>query len=146
MIVLDAHAALAFLKREPAADEVEDLLIRDGGGQLTAAGLTEVVDHLVRVVGADPDDAVLDVTQLRLDHAIPIDAELGRRAGLLRGEHYHRRTRAVSLADCLVAAAALTLDRPVATADPHLLDLCHDEGIATHPLAASDGSRWAPGS
>jgi predicted nucleic acid-binding protein len=50
----------------------------------------------------------------------------------------------VSLADCVAAAAALERHDAVATCDPHLLDLCHAEGIATVVLAASDGSRWAP--
>lgn len=145
MTVLDAHAALAFLKQEAAAEEVEGLLSTDEGTQLTAAGLAEVVDHLVRVVGAHPEEAVLDVAQLGLFDPVPVGGALGQRAGRLRAERYHRRTCAVSLADCLAAAAAEHLGRPLATADPHLLDLCHAEGIATQALLSSDGSRWTPG-
>jgi len=47
----------------------------------------------------------------------------------MRGEH----------ADCIAAQTARSKAEPLATSDPHLLDLCHAEGIATVVLPGSDG-------
>lgn len=144
MIVLDSYAVLALLKGETAAAQVQRILEGDETVSLTVVGVAEVVDHLVRFAGATEEDAALDVAQLGLADPRPIDAGLGLRAGLLRARHYHRRERAVSLADCVVAETARSLDSPVASSDPHLLDLCHDEGIALLVLPDSKGSTWSP--
>ena len=144
MIVLDAYAVLALLKGEAAAPMVRDLLHDDPDAQLTAIGVAEVVDHLVRLVGAAEDDAALDLAQLGLSRPDPIDPDVALRAGLLRARHYHRRDRAVSLADCIVAETAKTVSAPVASADPHLLDMCVEEGIEVIPLPDTTGKTWAP--
>lgn len=143
MTVLDAFAVIALLRGEPAAPEVRALLA-GGGTRLTAVGLGEVIDHLVRVVGVDEEEAALDLAQLGLDDAIPVGADLGRDAGMLRARRYHRTVCAVSLADCIAAEAARVLGRGLATADPHLLALCRDDGIAVVPLPDSRGMRWSP--
>lgn len=142
MIVLDAYAVLALLKGELSADEVAQLLARDEQAVLTVLGVAEVVDHLVRLVGAHEDDAVLDVAQLGLDTPQPLDAGLALRAGLLRAGHYHRKNRAVSLADCVAAETARPAGSLLATADPHLLDMCRAEGIAVIPLRDTSGQVW----
>ncbi len=144
MTVLDAFAVLAFLKGEPAAPEVRELLVSDEGALLTAVGVAEVLDHLVRLAGADEDEAVLDVAELGLGSPPPLDGDLAVRAGLLRARHYHRTSRPVSLADCVAAATARQVGRPLATADPHLLDMCGDEGIAVIALPDSRGRVWSP--
>jgi predicted nucleic acid-binding protein len=141
--VLDAFAVLALLRGEPAAEAVSTL-IETGEGILTPLGVAEVVDHLVRIVGVAEDDAVLDVAQLGLADPQPLTAAVSLRAGLLRARHYHRTARAVSLADCVAAETARTLDASVATSDPHLLDLCRDEGIDLIALPDSRGSTWSP--
>jgi predicted nucleic acid-binding protein len=69
---------------------------------------------------------------------------VARQAGLLRARHYHRKNRAVSLADCIAAETARSTDALLASADPHLLDLCRDEGIAVIPLPDSAGQIWSP--
>ena len=51
MIILDAYAVLALLKGEPAAELVAELLDGDDEARLTAVGVAEVIDHLVRLVG-----------------------------------------------------------------------------------------------
>jgi len=144
VIILDAYAVLALLKGEAAAPQVRDLLRTDAPPRLTALGIAEVIDHLVRVCRADEDDAALDLAQLGLSDALPVDAATALQAGLIRARHYHRRDRAVSLADCVVAAIARAHDTAVASADPHLLDLCHDEGIHVVPLPGSTNQIWAP--
>jgi hypothetical protein len=74
----------------------------------------------------------------------PVDEALGMRAGVLRARHYNRRTCAVSLADCVAAEAARASRSPLVSADPHLLDLCFREGIATFLLPDSSGRTWSP--
>ncbi|MGH9244487.1 MAG: PIN domain-containing protein [Acidimicrobiales bacterium] len=143
MTVLDAYAVLALLKGEPAAWHVPQLLDAADCG-LTALGVAEVVDHLVRIAGATDEDAALDLAQLGLAAPDPVDAELALQAGLLRARHYDRQSRAVSLADCVAAEIARSLNSAVATSGPHLLDLCRDEGIGVAPLPDSHGVIWSP--
>ena len=69
--VLDAYAVIAFLRAEPAAGEVRPLL-DNGDATLTAVGVAEVLDHLVRLAGADEEDAVLDLAQLGLLEGIAV--------------------------------------------------------------------------
>jgi PIN domain nuclease of toxin-antitoxin system len=143
LTVLDAYAVLAYLKGERAATEVRPLLgLPDSS--LTALGVAEVLDHLVRLSGADEEDAALDLAQLGLMDGVSVDATIGAAAGRLRARHYHRTRCQVSLADCVAAEVARSLSQPIATADPHLLDVCHTEGIALTVLTAANGSRWTP--
>lgn len=143
MIVLDSFAVLALLKGEPAAADVRRLLDANLA-TMTPLGVAEIVDHLVRIVGVTEEEAVLDLAQLDLADVAPLDSGLALRAGLLRARHYHRRERAVSLADCVAAETARALDDAVATSDPHLLDTCRDEGIGVVALPDSGGNTWSP--
>lgn len=143
MTILDAYAVLAYLKGEPAAREVSRL-IDDPDASLTALGVAEVLDHLVRIVGVDEENAALDVAQLGLIDGIAVDSTTGAAAGRLRARHYHRKRCAVSLADCVAAEVARLHERPLVTSDPHLLDVCNAEGIATEVLPDSGGGRWQP--
>jgi PIN domain nuclease of toxin-antitoxin system len=142
LTILDAYAVLAFLKGEAAANEVEQLIT--AGGALTAVGVAEVIDHLVRLGGADEEEASLDLAQLGLDDAVAIDGELAGAAGRFRARRYHRTRCPVSLADCVAAEVARSTGRPLATSDPALLDACHHEEIAVSVLPGTDGSRWSP--
>jgi PIN domain nuclease of toxin-antitoxin system len=76
LTVLDAYAVLAFLRDEPAAAEVRPLL-EAGDALLTAVGLGEVLDHLVRLTGVDEEVAVLDLAELGLIDAVAVDAWTG---------------------------------------------------------------------
>jgi predicted nucleic acid-binding protein len=75
---------------------------------------------------------------------IRVDGAVGAAAGRLRARRYHRIRCVVSMADCIAAETARATAQALVTSDPHLLELCHAEGIATLPLPASDGSRWTP--
>ncbi len=141
MTVLDAYAVLAYLKDEPSADEVRPLLGADDTS-LTAVGVAEVIDHLVRLAGADEEDAALDLAQLGLLDGIAVDSTIGAASGRLRARYYHRTRCPISLADCVAAEVARARREPLATADHRLLDICHAEGIHMTVLTASDGSRW----
>jgi predicted nucleic acid-binding protein len=141
--LLDAYAVIAYLRAEPAAGEVRPLL-DSGCASLTAVGVAEVLDHLVRVVGADEEEAALDLAQLGLLDGIVVGSELAFAAGRLRARRYHRKQCAVSVADCIAAEAARLTATALATSDPCLLDLCDLEGLSGIVLTASDGTRWAP--
>ena len=141
MTVLDAYAVIAYLRAEPAASQVRRLL-GTGAAVLPAVGVAEVLDHLVRVVGAHEEDATLDLAELGLLEGTLVDSAIGAAAGRLRARYYDRSRCAVSMADCIAAQTARSKAEPLATSDPHLLDLCHAEGIATVVLPGSDGSRW----
>jgi len=144
VIILDSYAVLALLKGEPAAEEVQRLVEDDEDALLTPLGVAEVLDHLVRLATADEEEAVLDLAQLGLATPTPVESELAVRAGLLRAQHYHRKSRAVSLADCVAAETARPLGCRLASADPHLLDLCHAERIDVIPLPDSTSRIWSP--
>jgi PIN domain nuclease of toxin-antitoxin system len=85
--VLDAYAVIAFLRGEPAADAVRSIFAT-GRAEVTAVGLAEVLDHLVRLAGAAEDEAVLDLAQLGLLDATPVSPGIGSAAGRLRARHY----------------------------------------------------------
>lgn len=143
MTLLDAYAVIGFLAGEPVAEDV-DALIRRGRCRLTALGVAEVIDRMARLYDADPDEVTVDIATLGLEPPTELDMTTSVLAGRLRARHYHRTTRAVSMADCVLAATAELTGDPLATSDPHLLDLCQDEGIAASPLPGSDGSVWSP--
>jgi PIN domain nuclease of toxin-antitoxin system len=142
LILLDSYAVIAFLTAETAADAVAELLHDREGAALTSLGVSEVLDYLIRLAGADEDEAVLDLAQLGLQPPVPVDAELATQAGLLRARSYHRRNCAVSLADCVAVEASRRLSAPLASSDPHLLDVCHSRGINTIPLPDRAGRTW----
>jgi len=142
VIVLDAYAVIALLRDEPAASEVQRLIEGDDEATLTVLGLAEVLDYLVRLASVDEDEAALDLAQIGLADPPALGPAVAVRAGLLRARHYHRRDRAISLADCVAAETARTLDVPLATSDPHLLDTCAAEGIATVVLPDARGAMW----
>lgn len=142
MIILDAYAVIAVLEVEYAAPQVRALIEGDEDTALTVLGVAEVVDYLVRSAGTDEGDAALDLTQLGLADPSPLDRLVATQAGLLRARHYNRRTRAISMADCVAAETARSLDAPLATADPALLDTCAAEGIAVIALPDTTGAVW----
>lgn len=144
-MILDAYAVLALLMGEPEAPVVRDLLGAKPRPALTALGVAEVLDHLVRAGGATGDDAALDLAQIGLADPSPVGEIVGLRAGLLRPRHHDRRTRAVSLADCVAAEVARASVTARVTADPHVLDLCSEKGIATVALPDSGGRTCSRG-
>jgi PIN domain nuclease of toxin-antitoxin system len=141
VIVLDAYAVIAYLRGEPSAGEVAELL--HGPTILTSVNAAEVLDQMVRVFDADPDGLEADLALL--SHAgMTVQAvthELGMEAGRIRARRYHRDRAAISLADCVAASAALATGRPLATADPALAAVLRAEGGEVHALPDSKGNR-----
>lgn len=143
MIVLDAYPVIALLNDEFAAPEVQRLIERDEPTALTVLGVAEVLDYLVRLAGADEEDAALDLAQLGLLTPPALQPDIAARAGLLRARYYHRQVRALSLADCVAAETARYFDSPLATADPALLETCAIEDIPVIVLPDTNGRVWA---
>ena len=141
MTVLDAYAVIAYLRGEPSADEVADLL--HGPTILTSVNAAEVLDQMVRVFGSDPDGVEADLALL--SHAgMTVQAvthELGMEAGRIRARRYHRDRAAISLADCVAASTSLAVGRPLATADPALAAVLRAEGGDVHALPDGKGNR-----
>lgn len=77
------------LRGEPAASEIKPLL-DPGAAELTAVGVAEFLDHLVRLVGAGEEDAILDLAELGLVSGIVVDVALGTKSGLLKARRDHR--------------------------------------------------------
>ncbi len=142
MIILDAHAVLAFLRDEYSASRVQLLIENEEETALTLLGVSEVVDNLVRRAGRDEEEAVLDLAQLGLSDPPDLNAQIAMNAGLLRARYYVRRNRAVSLADCVAAETARSFKASLATADRPLLETCMSEGIEFIALPDSGGVAW----
>ena len=144
MTVLDAQAVVALLRGEPAADEVADLLRRPGQPvSISALNVAEVVDVLVRVLGRTYEEVSEKLDWLSAGGlvVIPVDEGIGRTAGRIHAERYHRRDRPLSMADCIALATALVGREPFATSDPPLAATAAVEGCEVVPLPDSQGRR-----
>jgi PIN domain nuclease of toxin-antitoxin system len=139
--VLDACAVIAYLRNEPCAGEVADLL--QDATILTSVNAAEVFDRMVRVFRVDPDsvDADLALLQLAGLTVMPVTHAVGMQAGHIRARRYHHGRSAVSLADCVAASAALASNAPLATCDPALAEVLRAEGGKIVPLPDSKGRR-----
>src|SRR5215510_11552135 len=76
------------------------------------------------------------------EHESVVGGQFGRmaiEAGRIRARRYHRQHAAISLADCISAAAALAVQQPLATADSALANVVRAEGGNVHPLPDSKG-------
>ena len=141
MILLDAYALIAFVREEPAAAEVEELL-REWDTGVTAYNFAEALDVLQRVHRV-PEERVRGVIEPLLAGELELvstGAEEAWRAGALRVRHYRKRVRELSLADCILLAHGRNGDR-IATADPAVVAVARAERIETVALPDSSGRR-----
>lgn len=135
--LLDANALVAVILGEPAMKPVLDLL-REGDTAMTGLNIAEVYDISMRREGL-PAGRVIEVVDPLFESAIEtvaVDAGLARRAAEIRLDHYHRTTRALSLADVILLAAAGSGDR-IATSDSAILTVAAELGIETIELPPS---------
>ena len=131
MTFLDAYALIALLVGERSASKVREL-IEGGGAAITSVNLAEAIDVLgrrYRIDGERVRAAIATLTD-RMVMVVSVDEMRAIRAGELRAEHYHRAASPLSLADCILLAAAGPDDR-VVTADPHILAVAQRLSIAT---------------
>jgi predicted nucleic acid-binding protein len=132
--VLDAAALVALVAGEPGAVLVDQHL-RQGDAAMSAVNYAEALDGLLRR-SADPQAIqriIGDLAREPLD-VVPVDLATAEAAAVLRARHYSARRRPVSLADCVCAATARSLDGTLVSTDQELLALCADEGIPTVAL------------
>jgi PIN domain nuclease of toxin-antitoxin system len=129
--LLDAFALIAFLDGEPAAADVESLLVR-GDAAISAVNLAEAAQRKLRMSSVTLPE-LQEVTRSLPVAVIPYSEVHAWRAAELRARHYRRRESEVSLADCCLVAVATPADR-VATADPAVLRMAAAEGIGTVEL------------
>lgn len=139
MTLLDANALIAVIRGEPAMGKVLTIL-RNGSAAMTTVNLAEVYDSVSRKVGLSHEGIADVVDPLLQGPIVPISVDVGlaRRAGEIRTAHYHRKRRGLSLADCVLLAAANDEDR-IATADPDVLAVAVELGIETIELPPSSG-------
>jgi PIN domain nuclease of toxin-antitoxin system len=137
--LLDAYALVAFLADEPAAAEVETL-IRAGDTAVLAVNLAEALDVTERVHGVSEAElrGVLEPLLGDLIFVTIQRDDAAWRAAALRAKYYDPRSCPLSLADCLLLAAAN--GDAVATADPALAAVLQAERTALVPLPDSTGT------
>ncbi len=126
---------------EPAADEVERLL-DDGDAGIASINLAEAIDVAMRVHGVPESRVSTELAELTQSSLVVVDCDHARavRAGELRARHYKSRTRAISIADCVLLASAGS-DDTIATADGSVLEVARAEGIDVVALVDSTGRR-----
>lgn len=145
MIYLDASALLALLLDEPAAPDVEGIL-REGDVCITSVNYAEVIDQAMRVQKkgraelARAMDPLVTGNVLRIATVSP---DMGQHAGELRAQYYDRRTRPISLGDCVLLGAAIVVQGDVATSDQTLADVARAVRLIVRPLPDSQGLRPA---
>jgi predicted nucleic acid-binding protein len=129
------------LRAQPAEEEVAALLHR-GSCATPAPCLAEIVDRLTRRWGSSTEEIARQLGPL-IDESVTvlrIDSGVSWRAGEIRASHYDRKTAALSLADCLLLAAAGP-DDEIATSDHAVAAIAHRLGIGLVPLLDSKGER-----
>lgn len=114
-------------------------VLRGERAAMTTANIAEVFDVSIRRHGLPPT-RVEDLVQPLLEGPltpIAVDAGLARRAGEVRSTHYHRKLQPLSLADCVLLAAASNPKDKIATSDLDVLTVAAELGIETIALPPS---------
>lgn len=141
-LVFDASALVAWMLDEPAADEVTDLLGRQGGA-CSAVNAAEVVDRLLRRESASRPqiDGVLGQLATHGFEILDCTEPIGLEAGAIRSMHYHRVERAVSLADCVAVATAAAAAASLVTSDGPLAQVAVRSDVEVVVIPNSRGER-----
>lgn len=140
-LLLDAYALLAFLRQEPASEQVIPLL-RSGECSVTSVNLAEVLDQLMRVDGFSRDE-VAEIVSPLLTEVVRVESvpeDVAWRAAELRQRYYRRKDAELSLADCVLLASA-DRTRGIATPDPVVAACARAEEIHLEALPDSRGTR-----
>jgi predicted nucleic acid-binding protein len=105
--------------------------------------LAEVIDVMTRIYERPVHNTMNALAMLEAGglKVVSVDAEIGISAGELHARHYDRSVSPLSMADCVALATAAELGEQLATSDPPLTAAALAEGIATLPLADSQGRR-----
>jgi predicted nucleic acid-binding protein len=138
--LLDAYALIAFVADEPAAGHVEELL-RAGESRILVANLAESIDITDRVHGLAATETRSAIEPLLGGTLVAVvSGEVHAwHATELRGRHYDRRERPLSLTDCFLLAHAVDENEQIATADPPLAAAARAEGVEVVALPDRHG-------
>lgn len=143
MTYIDAYGLVALIANEAAASEVERLL-RDDECRVVAVNLAEAVDVSARVYGLTLEEIrkVLEPLILGGSVAVAISEETEAwTAADIRSVEYDKRTRPLSMADCLLLAhVSLTHEAQLATADPDLAEVARSREVAVVGLPDVSGN------
>jgi predicted nucleic acid-binding protein len=98
---------------------------------MTAVNLAEALDVLQRVEDIPADRLDMYITPLLSESVelLVIDETIARRAADIRARRYHRSRAALSLADCILLAAAGSSDT-LASGDATLIRVAEKEGVS----------------
>jgi predicted nucleic acid-binding protein len=142
VILLDATVLVSFLAGERAAGEVASIL-RGGEAAIPSVNLAETLDVMMRVFGYEADALEAKLVPLLTTTLglVSIGEAEARRGAAVRAAHYHRQRAPLSLADCLLIAAASLLQASIATSDEILAAVARREGIDVTRLPAGDRRR-----
>lgn len=134
MIVLDAYGLIAYVGGEQAGGAVRSLM-RERAVGVASVNLAEAGYVLERRYGIEirRTRAAIELLRPTPLTVVPVDERHAWRASELRSSHYQRRTRPISLADCVLLAVGAERGG-VATADRHLLEVAEAEDIPAIPL------------
>ena len=108
---------------------------------ISAVNVAEVIDVLVRLRARTVPEVAEKLDWLAAGglEVVSVDESVGRTAGRIRAEHYDRRRRPISPADCVALATARARDEPLATSDPVLIEVARAEGADVVGLPDSRG-------
>jgi predicted nucleic acid-binding protein len=141
--LLDAYALIALAANEPAAGDVERIL-RRGQASIVVLNLAEAIDVCRRRHGLGSAEIRDVIEPLFLERSLTTVVSEERHAwdaAELRTTHYDRKTRALSMADCLLLAHAGQEDAEIATADRSLAAVARVEGVTVVALPDSAGAK-----
>jgi predicted nucleic acid-binding protein len=121
--VLDSWALMAFLQDEPAAEEVEKLLLKAAGDKdkllLCVVNWGEIYYSIARAEGEEvAEQKAADLATLAIELvAVGDDLQLVREAAKLKA------TKKMAYADCFAAALAKLRNAEVVTGDPEFKEV-----------------------
>jgi predicted nucleic acid-binding protein len=115
--VLDSWALIAFFEDEPAAEEVEKLLVKAEAGthklRLSVVNWGEIYYSTMRKLSQEAaEQKVREIAGLTIE-LVPVDSDLH----LVRQAAIYKATKKLSYADAFAAALAKTRDAELVTGD-----------------------------
>jgi predicted nucleic acid-binding protein len=123
--VLDASALISFLRDEPGADVVQNILSLTGTCYVHALNLCEVYYDFWRASSQEAaESAITDLIVLGVVERNDMESEFWRKVGHLKAVY-----RRVSLADCCASALAKRLGATLISADRHEFERLLAAGI-----------------
>ena len=131
--VLDSWALMAFLHDEPAAAEVEKLLLKAAEEKhkllLCVVNWGEIYYSVARAEGETvADQKAADLATLAIE-LVPVDDDLQ----LVREAAKLKATKKMSYADCFAAALAKTRNAELVTGDPEFKEVEGEVKVAWLP-------------